>query len=155
MINFIPFIEKYPSKLLVPLTFTEDRVPSFRVSRYLKSDGRQALEEFTKYLQGQILSLRKKQINERKNTWLYKAERNRIRSTTSMSFDMRKSTARVSPEVNTAFADDETSTSPRQSSLSSFYEFRRKKAQVYPMEERSSPQGYNSQTSLNEQEDSM
>jgi hypothetical protein len=112
-------------------------------------------------LEQKIASLKNKQIRERKNTWLFKTTRDRMKSTTSIALDIRKSTARVSPEVNTGentgFADDEPpTTSPRQSSLSSFYDYQRKKSsQVYPMKDHSSSQGYQSQNSLKEEEDSM
>ena len=142
--------------------FTEERVPSFRVSEYLKSQGRQTLEDFTKSLEREIKLLKSKQIRERKNTWLYKAEKVRGRNATSMPFELRRSTARVSPSVNSGFVGDsatlvkneqisnesERSTSPRQSSLSSFHEFRRKKsAQVYPMQDRPSSQSQSSMIS--------
>ena len=144
---------------------TEEKIPSFRVSQYLKSDGRQTLEEFKESLQKEISKLKNKQIRERKKTWLYKAEKERRLSSASTRFnDLRKSTARVSPEVKTAFVEEDSvfresdaGTSPRQSSLSSFNEFRRKKSgQVYPMEHlASTPQNYSSQTTLADQEHSM
>ena len=145
--------------------FTEKRVPSFRVSEYLKSQGRQTLEDFTKSLERQITLLKNKQIKERKNTWLYKVEKPRGRNATSMPFELRRSTARVSPSVNSGFVGDsptlvkneevsgesELSTSPRQSPLSSFHEFRRKKsAQVYPMQDCPSIQDQCSVISLKE-----
>lgn len=157
------------AKLHKPFLFfsivTAEKVPSFRVSHYLKSEGRQALEEFTESLQKEIAKLKNKQIRERKKTWLYKAERDRrLRSTSTAFIDLRKSTARVNPEVNTgfvqedpAFLEDETGKSPRQSSLSSFNEFRMKESgQVYPMEDFSSPsQSLNSRTMLAEREHTM
>ena len=140
-------------------------MPSFRVSEYLKCQGRQTLEDFTKSLQQQITLLKNKQIRERKNTWLYKAEKARGRNATSMPFELRRSTARVNPSVNPGFVGDtpalvkneqisgenesEPSTSPRQSSLSSFHEFRRKKsAQVCPMQDHPSTQSQSSMISL-------
>ena len=144
---------------------TEEKIPSFRVSQYLKSDGRQTLEEFKESLQKDISKLKNKQIRERKKTWLYKAEKERrLRATSARLNDLRKSTARVSPEVNTAFVEEDSfshesdaETSPRQSSLSSFNEFRRKRSGlVHPMDHlTSTSQNYSSQTTLAHQEHSM
>ncbi len=175
-ISFYVFFFKFCSEISSFLfIFTEETIPALRVSEYLKSDGRQTLEEFTKSLERQITLLKNKQIRERKKTWLYKAEKNRAQTTTSVPFDLRRSTARVSPVVNAGFVGDEPalnenesvfdenepSTSPRQSSLSSFRDYRRKKsAQVYPMqdqssaEDHSSTQDHRSQTSLREHEES-
>jgi hypothetical protein len=135
------------------------------------------LEDFAESLERQITLLKNKQIRERKNTWLYKAEKARVRSSTPMPFDLQRSTARVSPAVNSGFigdspalvkneqavdesslagfVEDETGTSPRQSSLSSFHDFRRKiSAQVYPMQPHLSTQDHGSVTSLKQSEES-
>ncbi|XP_028403041.1 uncharacterized protein LOC114525806 isoform X2 [Dendronephthya gigantea] len=119
----------------------EDSIPSFRVAEYLRTEGRESLEDFSKSLEQQISALRDKQIRERKSTWLYKAERARLHPTRSLiSFDLRRSRTRVNPEVNTAFDKDESYTSPRQSSISSFNDFRKKKSgQVVPIVEECSP----------------
>ncbi|XP_028417432.1 uncharacterized protein LOC114541817 [Dendronephthya gigantea] len=134
----------------------EESIPSFRVAEYLRTEGRESLEDFAKSLEQQISALRDKQIRERKSTWLYKAERARLHRTGSpISFDLRRSRTRVNPKVNTAFDKDESGASPRQSSISSFNDFRKKKSgQVVPfVEERSPSQSHLSLTSLKEEDD--
>ncbi|XP_028403037.1 uncharacterized protein LOC114525804 isoform X2 [Dendronephthya gigantea] len=119
----------------------EESIPSFRVAEYLRTDGRESLEDFAKSLEQQISALRDKQIRERKSTYLYKTEKARLHPTRSLiSFDLRRSRTRVSPEVNTAFDKDESDTSPRQSSISSFNDFRKRKSgQVVPIGGERSP----------------
>ena len=131
------------------------------------------MEDFTKSLGRQITLLQMKQIRERKSTCLYKAKKASARSSKSMSFDLRRSTARVSPAVNSGFVGDrpalvkneqaagqssfvgnETGTSPRQSSLSLFYDLRKKSAQVCPMQDHPSAHDHGSLTSLKQSEES-
>ena len=130
------------------------------------------MEDFTKSLGRQITLLQMKQIRERKSTCLYKAKKASARSSKSMSFDLR-STARVSPAINSGFVGDrpalvkneqaagqssfvgnETGTSPRQSSLSLFYDLRKKSAQVCPMQDHPSAHDHGSLTSLKQSEES-
>lgn len=108
---------------------------------YLKSSGRNELEDFVQTLREQISDLKKKHIRERKKTWLYKAKNAKRNTATGSNINIRRSAARVSPEVDEGVEtrDSEVSlseTSPRQSSLSVFSEIRRKRsAQVHPAEE--------------------
>ena len=113
-----------------------------RVMEYLKSEGRKELEDFTGALQNQIVALKKKQIRERKKTWLYKAEKAKRKAESGSQNNLRKSTARVTPEVNLGMdSPDDEATSPRQSSLSVFQEFKKQRcAQVHPSEDGGTPE---------------
>ena len=71
------------------------------------------MEDFTALLKRKITDIKDRHIRERKKITLFKAEQNRLKSTSAMLFNQRR--ARVSPEVNTAMYDDEMT---RRSSIS-------------------------------------
>ena len=114
------------------------------MAEYLKTEGRDELEEFTRDLEQQVVALKKKHIRERKKTWLYKAEKARRKQGGTGPPILQRSVVRVSPEVDQSMCDVKHSVSHinqgmehddvdkpmsfdslRQSSLSVFNEFRR------------------------------